>query len=438
MLGTILSTLVMMVLPSAWSEVLTWILVLMWIVTSSSSDSADWKSSLLGETDSTGWSLSVLSLWVIFLALLGSKSVKFSKSMLFFFVSLMSSLLSSLLVSFYVSDFIFFYLGFETCLVPIFTLILGWGYQPERAQAGVYMVLYTLLGSLPLFFFFVSQMNKGCSYMYGGLAMDGYSALFFFFLVGAFLVKFPMYSVHLWLLKAHVEAPVAGSMVLAGVLLKLGGYGLVRVLPVLSNGQTMLSEAVLCTSVWGSAVVSVSCLRQMDMKLLIASSSVVHMGLCISGLFVLSEWGLKGTMSVMIGHGLCSSGLFYLANVVYERSGSRSLSISKGMLSLMPSMCLWWFVLVGSNMASPPSLNLLGEILLIITVVSWSSWTILGVMILSFFSAAYSLYLFSLSQQGVYLSTKSGFHSGYLVEYLVSVGHWAPLNVMAACTYWFI
>nr|YP_006234450.1 NADH dehydrogenase subunit 4 [Gammarus duebeni]AER12196.1 NADH dehydrogenase subunit 4 [Gammarus duebeni] len=425
-----------MVSTYMWGEAIILSLVASWVLLLSSSDSLTWKIGISGEVDYVSWSLMVLSLWVVSLSILGSKKVKKMSSLLSLFCSLIMSLLLVFLVSFYVSDFMLFYLSFESCLIPIFFLILGWGYQPERAQAGIYMLFYTLFGSLPLFFLVINSSNNGYSYMHNLGAMDKGGIFFSIFLVGAFLVKFPMYSVHLWLLKAHVEAPVAGSMILAGVMLKLGGYGLIRFLPFWVDPNMVLSEIILCLSLWGGLVVSLGCLRQMDMKLLIASSSVVHMSMCIGGLFVFSEWGVKGTVGVMIAHGLCSSGLFYLANVVYERSASRSLVISKGMLSLMPSMCLWWFLLLAANMAAPPSLNLLGEILLISILVSWSKCSMVVVGLLSFFSASYSLYLFSLSQHGGYLASKSGFQSGCVLEYMVCSAHWMPLNMVILCVFW--
>nr|DAZ91299.1 TPA_asm: ND4 [Crypturopus inflatus] len=432
------SVLGVVMMPLVWGESLIWVLASMGLFIMASSDNLIWKSSLMGEIDTIGWALALLSIWIVFLATLGSKQVKLTKTSPFLFISLNLLLLSALLITFYVSNFMLFYLAFEVCLVPIFLLILGWGYQPERAQAGVYMLFYTLFGSLPLFFFLFVQMNKGCSYMHSDLCIEGQSVINFFFFTGAFLVKFPMYSLHLWLLKAHVEAPLAGSMILAGVLLKLGGYGLVRILSAWATAPVLMTEVILCLSVWGGLSVSLSCLRQTDMKLLIASSSVVHMGLCVSGLLILTDWGFKGALTTMVGHGLCSSGLFYLANVAYERTGSRSMTISKGMLSLMPSMCLWWFALLSSNVGSPPSLNLMGEILLISAVVNWSTYTMLLVGPLSFFSACYSLYLFSLVQQGSYLGTKSGFHSGCVLEYMVTLAHWLPLNMMVVCAHWFV
>lgn len=401
-------------------------------------DNLIWKRGFIGELDYIGWSLCILRFWVVLLAILGRNKIKKSRFLQFFFIFLNRTIILLFLIRFYVSSFIFFYLRFETCLIPIFFLILGWGYQPERAQAGIYILFYTLFGSLPLFFLIIEIENGGCGYIHSIGLVSRRGLFFYLFLVGAFLVKFPIYSVHLWLLKAHVEAPVAGSMILAGVILKLGGYGLVRFLPFWVSSPGVIREIILCLSLWGGIMIRLSCLRQIDIKLLIASSSVVHMSMCIGGLFVLREWGLKGRVAVMVGHGLCSSGLFYLANVVYERTRRRSMSISKGLLRLIPRICFWWFVLLAANMAAPPSLNLLGEILLIRVLVSWRKVSMVIIGFLSFFRAAYRLYLFSLSQHGVYLYRNRGFHSGCILEYTVSSAHWIPLNLIIMCLLWVI
>lgn len=132
----------------------------------------------------------------------------------------------------------------------------------------------------------------------------------------------------------------------------------------------------------------------------------------------------------MIGHGLCSSGLFCLANIVYERVGSRRLLISKGLINFIPSIALWWFLLSAGNIAAPPTLNLLGEISLIIRVVSWRKVRMLAISLLSFFRAAYTLYMFSLSQHGKYYRALFSCCSGKVREYLILILHWLPLNVL--------
>nr|YP_009739801.1 NADH dehydrogenase subunit 4 [Stygobromus allegheniensis]QIC54426.1 NADH dehydrogenase subunit 4 [Stygobromus allegheniensis] len=431
MLGFSLSVLLSLSLMKFWGESLIFLMVLTAMMLMWSCDFGASKVGALFELDSVSWSLIILSLWVVILAVMASLSVNQmnQSSDLFMFTSM--SLLLALLSSFALNDYLLFYLSFETSLIPVFVLILGWGYQPERVQAGIYMLFYTVTASLPLLvMLLVTKISGGSGYMHMLSHTGDYSVMYYFFFLAAFLVKFPMYIVHLWLPKAHVEAPVAGSMLLAGVLLKLGGYGMVRVLSLLGGLPSVISSMLVSLSLWGGFMVSISCLRLMDMKSLIACSSVVHMSGCIGSLVIMSEWGLKGAVCLMVAHGLCSSGLFYLTYVVYSRTHSRSMLVSKGLLNIMPSISLWWFLLLSVNMAAPPSLNLLGELSIIIGLVSWSKLSVVMLGLMSFFSAAYSLYLYSLSQHGQYLFSKGGLHSGYMVEYLILVLHWAPVNFL--------
>nr|QRK27393.1 NADH dehydrogenase subunit 4 [Chasmagnathus convexus] len=375
-----------------------------------------------------------LSVWIMFLIIISSERVKFTMNFSGMFILVNLILLLSLLITFSSLNYLLFYISFEMSLIPTLILILGWGYQPERIQAGVYMLFYTLALSLPLLgsLLYIYMKEHSLTMMLSNFILDSSwaNSLWYFSSVTAFLVKLPMYMFHLWLPKAHVEAPVAGSMILAGVLLKLGGYGLIRVLVMFQKISLNFSWLWVSISLVGGVVVSLLCLRQVDMKSLIAYSSVVHMSMVLCGLMIFSWWGLMGAVVVMVGHGLCSSGLFCLANMVYERVGSRSLLVSKGLLNFMPSMGLWWFLFSVGNMAAPPTLNLFGEINLIISLMSWSMLTILGLMFLSFFSAAYTLYMYSLSQHGIFLNSLYSCSSGKVREYLVLFLHWFPLNVL--------
>nr|YP_009743935.1 NADH dehydrogenase subunit 4 [Protambulyx eurycles]QIE12699.1 NADH dehydrogenase subunit 4 [Protambulyx eurycles] len=381
--------------------------------------------------DMISFGLIMLSIWIVSLMIMSSENLfKINYYVIFFLLNLLF-LLIILFLTFSVMNLFLFYLFFESSLIPVLLLIVGWGYQPERIQAGMYLLFYTLFASLPLLmgiFYLYSEMHTMMIYFLKFINLD--FIMIYFFMVMAFLVKMPMYFVHLWLPKAHVEAPVSGSMVLAGIMLKLGGYGLLRVMIFMQGLNMKLNYIWLIISLLGGFYISLKCFCQVDIKSLIAYSSVSHMSVVIGGIMVMNYWGYFGSYIMMIGHGLCSSGMFCLANINYERLHSRSLFINSGMMNFMPSLSLWWFLLMSCNMSSPPSLNLLGEISLINSLVGWSWLTMFLLMLISFFSAGYSLYLYSYTQHGKFYCGLYSFYSGVSREYLLLMLHWLPLNLM--------
>nr|YP_009707967.1 NADH dehydrogenase subunit 4 [Xystrocera globosa]QEU57265.1 NADH dehydrogenase subunit 4 [Xystrocera globosa] len=380
--------------------------------------------------DLLSWTLILLTLWVCSLMILASEKVFKLNNFSHLFLLVMVILTVSLFLAFSSMNLFLFYLFFEISLIPTLMLILGWGYQPERLEAGVYLLFYTLFVSLPMMVFIFYYFSKFYTLEFFLMTEDIDSLLFYICSIGVFLVKIPMFFVHLWLPKAHVEAPVSGSMILAGIMLKLGGYGLLRMLKVFLSIGSKVNFVFIVISLLGGFIISLICIRQSDIKSLIAYSSVSHMGLALAGLMTLNIWGLWGALVMMLAHGLCSSGLFSLANISYERLGSRSLYINKGLLNLMPGLSFWWFLLCSSNMAAPPSLNLLGEIVLINSLVSFSVTSMLFLSLMSFFSAVYSLFLFSYSQHGEYYSNYYPFYQGLIREYLLLFLHWIPLNLL--------
>nr|UTD45372.1 NADH dehydrogenase subunit 4 [Wallacea dactyliferae] len=379
--------------------------------------------------DNLSYFLVILSIWIIGLMMIASSKIYINKDYYENFVFVLMILLISLVMFFISMNLLLFYVYFEISLIPIMLLILGWGYQPERLLAGMYMIFYTLIFSLPMLLgvFFLYNKNKSLMFFEFSIVDSIYMYLL---LTMVFLVKMPMYMIHLWLPKAHVEAPVSGSMVLAGVMLKLGGYGMMRLMKIFIGVSSSINIFFIMISLLGGVTVSLICLRQTDIKSLIAYSSVSHMSIVLGGIMTLSMIGFSGSLMMMISHGLCSSGLFCMANIYYERLFSRSMYLVKGFINIIPSMSLSMFLLSVSNMAAPPSLNLLSEIYLFMSLVSWNFNLMFLLMLLSFFSAVYSIYLYSFSNHGKFMSGLYSLFSGFNREYLLIYLHWIPLNLM--------
>nr|AYQ22941.1 NADH dehydrogenase subunit 4 [Orthione mesoamericana] len=383
-------------------------------------------------SDSLSITLITLSAWIVMLLTMAShKAMKTAQSSLFMQWNMI--LLLFLTLIFLSSNTLMFYVFFEASLVPIFMLILGWGAQPERASAGVFALIYTVSASLPFLVVllnWVSQSSTAVLSMLNPIHLSFNSSMISFFVIIPFAVKLPMYITHLWLPKAHVEAPVAGSMILAGVLLKLGGYGLLRFSVKMSKYLMKFNKIWISWALVGGAVIGILCLSQTDMKILIALSSVTHMALVVSSVLALSTWGLFSAMFIMLGHGFCSSAMFAKANMIYERLGSRNILVSKGVGMTIPGLLLWWFMTMASNMSAPPSMSLLGEMAAFTTFMTWSYSSTLVLMALNFLPAAYSLYLYAEVALGKAPSSVSPVSPLYFREHLVSLLHLLPLFLL--------
>nr|YP_009344762.1 NADH dehydrogenase subunit 4 [Retroculus lapidifer]ALR68999.1 NADH dehydrogenase subunit 4 [Retroculus lapidifer] len=405
------------------------------------------------KTTDTGWSflnphmatdplstpLLALTCWLLPLMILASQNHTASEPInrQRLYITLLTSLQIFLILAFSATEVIMFYIMFEATLIPTLIIITRWGNQTERLNAGTYFLFYTLAGSLPLLVALLALQNSSGTLSLLTLPLSSPPELASFadklWWAGcllAFLVKMPLYGAHLWLPKAHVEAPIAGSMVLAAVLLKLGGYGMLRMMPVLEPLTKELSYPFIVLALWGVIMTGSICLRQTDLKSLIAYSSVSHMGLVAAGILVQTPWGLTGALILMIAHGLTSSALFCLANTNYERTHSRTMILARGLQAVLPLMAAWWFIASLANLALPPLPNLMGELMIITSLFSWSWWTIALTGGGTLITAAYSLYMFLMTQRGPLPSHIIALEPTHSREHLLMALHLLPLLLL--------
>nr|AWN56111.1 NADH dehydrogenase subunit 4 [Aphis fabae] len=370
----------------------------------------------------------MLGTWIISLVYISS--LNFKNIYLNYFNFLMFIFLIIFYFCFFSNNFIMFYIFYEINLIPVIILIYGWGYQYERFKAGFYLFIYMIFFSLPFFSCLLNLNNSVFLFMYYFDYLNDLNFYYYLFLMMIFLVKMPLFLFHIWLSKAHVEAPICGSMILAGIMLKLGGFGIYHILMLVFKLNLKFNYFLISLCLIGMMVLSLVCFFQSDLKILIAYSSVVHMGLVIIGFLTLNNWGYFGSLILMFGHGLCSSGLFCLSNICYLRFKSRSLFLNKGLINIYPFLSFWWFLLCSSNMSFPPSFNLFGELFLLISLMIWLDYFYMLYFLIMILMFLYSLYLYLYTQYG-----KLFFNMNYLVyinlsEYLLLFMHWVPLNLI--------
>lgn len=301
---------------------------------------------------------------------------------------------------FTVLDVLGFYILFEGILIPMFIFIGVWGSREEKVKAAFYFFFYTLIGSLlMLVSIFKIYSIYGTTNYLTLISCEIPAHLQFWLFVGFFCslaVKIPMIPTHIWLPQAHVEAPIAGSVLLAGILLKLGGYGFIRfAYPLFPIASEFMAPFVILLSIIAIIYASFTTCRQTDIKRLIAYSSVAHMGLVTLALFTHSLEGLIASMVMMLAHGLVSSGLFMTSAVVYIRHHSRAIRYFRGIAATMPIFSSLTLILILANIGFPLTFNFIAEFLSILAALNYSY--IVGALscIGALLSVVYALYFYN-------------------------------------------
>jgi len=383
--------------------------------------------------DQISSTLILLSLWITGLILIARYKILHSKNMPKIFCVVCLLLLISLILSFSASSILIFYISFEASLIPTILLIIMWGYQPERLQARIYLIVYTITASLPLLII-ILKIYHSSKHINMTIAdqifINETSSLIWLIIILAFLVKLPLFSVHLWLPKAHVEAPVAGSMILAAILLKLGGYGLARIIIIFNHLNKTLINPIIAIAIVGGVITSIICLRQSDIKSLIAYSSVGHIGLIVAGILSNSKLGMQARLAIIIAHGLRSSALFCIANIRYSMTITRRIVLTKGILTIIPTIAFWWFMFCCANMAAPPRINLIREIFLIAAIIRQSIYIIIPLSLIRFITVAYSLYLYTTTRHGPIINISAPISYNNMSDIRLLTLHLVPIIII--------
>jgi len=307
-------------------------------------------------------------------------------------------------------DLVLFYLFFEAGLIPMFLIIGIWGGK-NRIYASFKFFLYTLLGSVLMLIAMIAmyadagtadvptlmthQFGSEDLSVLGIHVVGGMQTLLFLAFFASFAVKMPMWPMHTWLPDAHVQAPTAGSVVLAAILLKMGGYGFLRFsLPMFPVGSAVMADLVFWMSAIAIVYTSLVALVQEDMKKLIAYSSVAHMGYVTMGIFAANQQGIDGAIFQMLSHGFISGALFLCVGVIYDRMHTRDIDAYGGLVNRMPAYALIFMFFTMANVGLPGTSGFVGEFLTLMGIFQVNTWVALFATSGVILSAAYALWLY--------------------------------------------
>jgi len=339
---------------------------------------------------------------------------------------------------FIVMDLFLFYILFECILIPLFILIGIFGSRSKKLHSSILLYSYTIFGSfLMIISIFLMYMSIGSSFYFDiwSVEMSSTKELFIFILLLiSFSIKIPLFPVHIWLPEAHVEASTEGSVILAGVLLKLGGYAMLRfILPFLSNITITILPLLYVVCIVGMFYICSITLRQTDLKRIIAYSSIGHMSLVVVAIFSNNSYSIDGSLYVMLSHGLISGALFFCIGYLYEKYKTRQLYYYTDLVQVMPIYCVVFFILILGNIAFPGIFSFIGELYMLLGIMSLSTGAIILSLPSLFLTTAYSIGVYSRIMFG-YSSTLQSPSSNtsdfnhvdllFFLPFLIIIGIW--------------